>query len=205
MTSSAAWVTRVDTSRRYHAPPSLDTARNLYEQSDTPWVEFKDILVYNILIGDGQTFSGIHGAFVAKIGYHSISVFATPPRRYLIGRVDLGSRCLTIIVHTCTHCGFIERFLVEFFYIVCCAVLLLYQVLRPAVIQGGTVVNLSPSPDRSLARSLAVAHPPSLARRRRRRWSTPSLARLLACIITTYRYSTTTPSLCSQHAYYVDR
>ena len=62
-----------------------------------------------------------------------------------------------MIVHTYTHCGFMGRVLVDFFSVVCCAVLQLYQVLRPAVIQGGTVVDRPPSPDRSLARRLSIA------------------------------------------------
>ena len=55
--------------------------------------------IYNILIGDGQTFSGIDGAFVAEIGYHSISVFATHPGRYLLGWVDRFELCY----YYCTH------------------------------------------------------------------------------------------------------
>ena len=57
--------------------------------------------------------------------------------------------------------------------VLCCAVLQLYQVLCPAVIQGGTVVDRPPSPDRSLARSPAVVRSP---------------AATLVIIITTYRY-----------------
>ena len=52
------------------------------------------------------------------------------------------------------------RVLVDAFSVVCCAVLLLYEVLPPAVLQGGTVVHRPPSPDRLLARQ------PSLGRRR---------------------------------------
>ena len=38
-------------------------------------------------------FSGIHSTFVAKIGYHSISVFVKPPGLHLIGWVDRFKVC----------------------------------------------------------------------------------------------------------------
>ena len=41
---------------------------------------------YSQYILDQWPKSGIPGAFVAKIGYLSISVFATPPGRHVIGR-----------------------------------------------------------------------------------------------------------------------
>ena len=61
----------------------------------------------------------------------------------------------------------------DFFSVVCCAVLLLYQVLRPAVAQGGTVVDRPPSFARrrspvaaAVGKPLAalVARPPSFDR-----------------------------------------
>ena len=68
----------------------------------------------------------------------------------------IGSRSVTtiIIVHTLWFHG-------EGVGGICsavrCAVLLLYQVLRPAVVQGVTVVDRPPSPDRSLARRRSPA------------------------------------------------
>ena len=45
-----------------------------------------DFQAYLVFFNDQWLKSGIPGAFVAKIGYLSISVFATPPGRHLIGQ-----------------------------------------------------------------------------------------------------------------------
>ena len=82
--------------------------------------------------------------------------------------------------HTYTHSGFMGRVLVDFVYVVCCAVLLLYRVLRPAVVRGGTVVNCPRSPDRPLARRLSLARCRSPAVR--------SFAAALVVNIVTYHY-----------------
>lgn len=48
------------------------------------------------------------------------------------------------------------KVLVGFVSAVCCDLLLLYQVLRPGVVQGGPVADPPPSPDRSLARHRSI-------------------------------------------------
>ena len=55
------------------------------------------------------------------------------------------------------------KVLVDFRSVVCSAALLLYKVLRPAVAQGGTVVDRPPSPDRSLPLSIARCRSPAVA------------------------------------------
>ena len=59
--------------------------------------------IYNILVGGGLNFSGIHCAFRDKIGYHSISVFATSPGRYRIGLVDRFEVCYIYRTRTYIH------------------------------------------------------------------------------------------------------
>ena len=66
----------------------------LYEQSDMiHHGKGSRIYLTYFRIGDGQTFSDIHGAFVAKLGHHYISVFATPPGRHRIGWVGRFEVC----------------------------------------------------------------------------------------------------------------
>ena len=108
------------------------------------WVGFKDI--HDVLIGDGQMFSGIHGGvFVAKIRYYSIcfSVCHAPrtPSNWLGGSV----RGLFLLSYTLTHianCGFMGKVLVDFFPFFCCV--LLCWVGRPRPASSSIVSNKTP-------------------------------------------------------------
>ena len=96
---------------------------------------------------------------MAKTGYHSISAFATPERRHLISLVDRFEVCYYYRTHI--HQLWLHEESVGHFFAVCCPVLLLYQVphLAELIIQGDAVIDRPPSPDRSLARSPAIARP----------------------------------------------
>ena len=65
---------------------SLDQAKYFYLGRVEPWVGFKN-RIYNSSLAIAKV-RHIHGAPVAKIGYSSISAFATRPGRHLIGWVD---------------------------------------------------------------------------------------------------------------------
>ena len=62
-----------------------------------PWVGFKDI---QLLVSDSQNLGTrivyIHSVAVAKIGYNSVSAFATLPGRHLTGWVWIGSRSVSL-------------------------------------------------------------------------------------------------------------
>ena len=70
--------------RSMHA--SLDQAKYLGGGRVEPWIGFKGSLYNSLLVIAKLRY--IHGAAVAKIGYSSISAFATRPGRHLIGWVD---------------------------------------------------------------------------------------------------------------------
>ena len=137
-----------------------------------------------------KRFSGIHGAFVAKIGYHYISVFAPPPGRHLIGWVDRFEVCYHYRTHI--HTLWVHGEGVDELF--CCCVMCCTTAVPGTTSCCSTgwhrrrspaVARPPPPPSGGLWPPSSLARPPSLAR-------SPAVVRspaaALVIIITTYRY-----------------